>query len=63
MVKWFALVIALVALTTAADERKTSAEFTTVEDRLKAVEGAECTLLQVMTPSGRVTICAKVHRR
>lgn len=52
---WVAFVIALIALTTAADERKVRSEFDRVWSRL---DGKQCLLMVVLTPTGQATICA-----
>ena len=58
MVKWLALMLSLIALFTAADERKTRAEFDLMEARLRAMEAKTCVLMAVNTPTGVTSICA-----
>lgn len=58
MIKWLALIFAMLALFSAADERKVRSEFDIVEARLKALERAQCVMMVVLTPGGRSTICA-----
>lgn len=54
MVKWIALILALIAITRAADDEKVSAKFRELESRIDR----RCTLMQVVTPTGNATICA-----
>jgi hypothetical protein len=58
MIKWWAFIFALIALFTAADEKKVRAEFDRVQARLDAIENRKCTLMAVTTPSGIASICA-----
>jgi hypothetical protein len=55
MIKWFAFAFALIALCTAADERKVREEFDRVWSR---IDGQKCIMMVVLTPSGQATICA-----
>lgn len=55
MVKWIALILALIAIGTAADESKVRAEFERINAR---IDGRKCMLMVVLTPSGQATICA-----
>lgn len=56
--KWIAFFMALIALTTAADERKVREEFDRVKARLDSIEARKCTLMAVSTPTGVTSICA-----
>jgi hypothetical protein len=58
MIKWLALTIALVALFSAADQRKTHDAFDKIDARLKAIENRKCNLMAVSTPDGVASICA-----
>lgn len=58
MVKWIALVLALVALTYSADENKVAEKFHYQGLRIERLEQRNCTPMQVLTPSGAETICA-----
>ena len=58
MIKWMALIFALLALFSAADERKTREAFERVDARIGSLEHKTCTLMVVLTPTGQTTICA-----
>lgn len=56
MVKWIALVLALIALTSSANND----DLQKLKARLEAIEGRKCTLMAVATPSGSAWICVEM---
>jgi hypothetical protein len=59
VIKWLALLIAFIALFSAADQSKTRDAFDRVNARLNALENRKCILMAVSTPTGVASICVE----
>lgn len=56
MVKWIALILALIAVLYSADRGKVQL----LDDRVSAIEHRQCRLMLVLVPNGTATVCAGI---